>query len=286
MNGIAGPRQVIAYLGNLGSSLPTAVAQHRGNFFWKRAAGAEDELYAGVRDSSGVNQLRRILTKTYADALYQPLGETLVTSVVRQIAPDPNATTWQTSLMAAPTPTASSTANADDATGGAIQLNTSTVSANVASLVAGTGGIVRGDWNWELEGLIARASTNTSSHRIWFGLFASTPSGSSDPSGVSGAGFLLATDVSGFIQAWSNDATSTGTTTNTAISTTAGTRQRWRLRSDGTNIEFFVDDVLAATHTSQHPVAATYHTVGVYCTTLTNAARGVQIGRITLAHDR
>jgi hypothetical protein len=70
MNGIAGPRQVIAYLGNLGSSLPTAVAQHRGNFFWKRAAGSEDELYAGVRDSSGVNQLRRILTKTYADTLY------------------------------------------------------------------------------------------------------------------------------------------------------------------------------------------------------------------------
>jgi hypothetical protein len=74
MNGIAGPRQVIAYLGNLGSSLPTAVAQHRGNFFWKRAAGSEDELYAGVRDSSGVNQLRRILTKTYADTLYEPSG--------------------------------------------------------------------------------------------------------------------------------------------------------------------------------------------------------------------
>jgi hypothetical protein len=70
MNGIAGPRQVIAYLGNLGSSLPTAVAQHRGNFFWKRSSGAEDELYAGVRDSSGVNQLRRILTKTYGDTLY------------------------------------------------------------------------------------------------------------------------------------------------------------------------------------------------------------------------
>jgi hypothetical protein len=76
MNGIAGPRQVIAYLGNLGSSLPTAVAQHRGNFFWKRAAGAEDELYAGVRDSSGVNQLRRILTKTYGDTLYSVSAHT------------------------------------------------------------------------------------------------------------------------------------------------------------------------------------------------------------------
>jgi hypothetical protein len=77
MNGIAGPRQVIAYLGNLGSSLPTAVAQHRGNFFWKRAAGAEDELYAGVRDSSGVNQLRRILTGQFVDAPAAPPGMTV-----------------------------------------------------------------------------------------------------------------------------------------------------------------------------------------------------------------
>jgi hypothetical protein len=74
MNGIVSPRQVLAYIGNLGSSLPTAIAQHRGNFFWKRASGAEDELYAGVRDSSGVNQLRRLLTETYADTLYEPIG--------------------------------------------------------------------------------------------------------------------------------------------------------------------------------------------------------------------
>jgi hypothetical protein len=74
MNGIVSPRQVIAYIGNLGSSLPTAIAQHRGNLFWKRASGAEDELYAGVRDSSGVNQLRRILTKTYGDTLYDAVG--------------------------------------------------------------------------------------------------------------------------------------------------------------------------------------------------------------------
>jgi hypothetical protein len=68
MNGAA--RQALIYLGNLGSALPAAMSQHRGHFFWKRAAGAEDELYAGVKDSSGVNQLRRVLTKTYADTLY------------------------------------------------------------------------------------------------------------------------------------------------------------------------------------------------------------------------
>lgn len=66
-------KQVLAYLGNLGSSLPTAIAQHRGNFYWKRANGSEDVLYAGVRDSSGVMKLRQILTKTYGDTLYHPL---------------------------------------------------------------------------------------------------------------------------------------------------------------------------------------------------------------------
>jgi hypothetical protein len=76
MNGIVSPRQVLAYIGNLGSSLPSAIAQHRGNLFWKRASGTEDELYAGVRDSSGVNQLRRLLTEEYADTLYDAVGHT------------------------------------------------------------------------------------------------------------------------------------------------------------------------------------------------------------------
>jgi hypothetical protein len=196
MNGIASSRQALAYLGNLGSALPAAIAQHRGNFYWKRASGAEDELYAGVKDASGVNQLRRILTETYADTLYQPIGDTSVTAVVRQIVPNPNASTWQTSLTGAPTITAASTANTDDATGGSIRLTTTNSTGNAASLVAGAGGGTRGDWSWELEGLIARLSGQTINFRIWFGLFEDHPSSSSDPSGFSGAGFLLSTDVS------------------------------------------------------------------------------------------
>jgi hypothetical protein len=46
------------------------VAQHRCNFYWKRAEATEDELYAGMRDSSGGMQLRRIVTKEYADDTY------------------------------------------------------------------------------------------------------------------------------------------------------------------------------------------------------------------------
>lgn len=53
-------KQTLTYLGNLGSALPAALGQHRGNFFLKRASGAEDELYIGVRDASDVMQLRQI----------------------------------------------------------------------------------------------------------------------------------------------------------------------------------------------------------------------------------
>lgn len=275
-------RQTLSYLGNLGSSLPAALGQHRGSFYWKRSSGAEDELYVGVRDASDAMQLRRVLTETYADTLYHPAN----VGTVRQIVPNPNATTWQTVLLGSPTATADTTANADAAAGAAIQLNTTAVSGNVASLVAGAGGNPRGDWGWDLAGWIGRPSGQLSSFRIWFGLFASTPSGSSNPSGISGAGIVYATDLGANLRAWSNDGTTTGTTTNTGIANTEGVLQQWRIASDGTNVTFYVDDVLAATHTSEHPDASTYHTVGVYCTTTTNAARGVQIGRIALVHER
>jgi hypothetical protein len=56
-----------------GAALPSASKDHRGQLVWKRASGSEDEIYAGVADSSNVAQFRRLLTKTYADTLYHPL---------------------------------------------------------------------------------------------------------------------------------------------------------------------------------------------------------------------
>jgi hypothetical protein len=291
MNGIFAPRQVFAYLGNLGSSLPGAVAQHRGNFYWKRASGAEDELYAGVKDSSGVNQLRRILTEEYADTLYDPeaivqlLYRTSTRWIVRHTVPDPNATTWQTSLMGAPTVTASATTNTDNATGPQIQLTTSNVSGNVALIELGVGAFVRGDWNWDFE-VIAAAGGTITSVRYWIGLFSSAPSGSDDPSGVTGAGFHFNPASSANWRAWSNDGSSTGafTDTNVVVATTSTTR--FRLRSDATNIQFYINDVLVATHSSQHPSASLYHEPSAYCTTLSAATRSIRVGRFSVAHDR
>ena len=74
MDGQSGTRNVLAFIGNLGSSLPGVISRHLHNFYFKRAAGSETELYVGLKDSSGVSQLRRILTKTYGDTLYAPVG--------------------------------------------------------------------------------------------------------------------------------------------------------------------------------------------------------------------
>ena len=52
------------------ASLPAAIGKHRGNLYWKQVNAVEDEIYAGVKDGSGAHQLRRILTKPYADTLY------------------------------------------------------------------------------------------------------------------------------------------------------------------------------------------------------------------------
>jgi hypothetical protein len=282
MNGIFAPRQVFAYLGNLGSSLPGAVAQHRGNFYWKRASGAEDELYAGVKDSSGVNQLRRILTEEYADALYRQS----MRWIVRHTVPDPNATTWQTSLMGAPTVTASATTNTDNATGPQIQLTTSNVSGNVALIELGVGAFVRGDWNWDFE-VIAAAGGTITSVRLWIGLFSSAPSGSDDPSGVTGAGFHFNPASSANWRAWSNDGTTTGTFTDTGVAVVASSTKRFRLRSDGSStVQFYIDNVLVATHSSEHPSASLYHEPSAYCTTLSAATRSIRVGRFSVAHDR
>jgi hypothetical protein len=282
MNGIFAPRQVFAYLGNLGSSLPGAVAQHRGNFYWKRASGAEDELYAGVKDSSGVNQLRRILTEEYADALYRQS----MRWIVRHTVPDPNATTWQTALMGVPIVTASATSNTDNATGPQIQLTTTNVSSNVAQIELGTGAFLRGDWNVELE-VIAAAGATITSVRLWIGLFDTPPSGSDDPSGVTGAGFHFNPASSANWRAWSNDGTTTGTFTDTGVAVVASSTKRFRLRSDGSStVQFYIDNVLVATHSSEHPAAATYHNIGAYCTTLSAATRSIRVGRFSVAHDR
>jgi hypothetical protein len=156
----------------------------------------------------------------------------------------------------------------------------------VASIVMGTGGNPRGDWSPDLE-LSIQSSATITSIRYWHGMFASTPSGSSNPSGVSGMGFRFDTGAGDSTwQCWSNDGSGTGTVTNSGVNVTSSTSYRLRCATDGSNVYFWIANNLVATHTVDIPAATTYHPVGHYVTQLSTGQRALRIGRTSIAHTR
>lgn len=308
-----------------GASLPTATKNHRGQLVWKRADSTEDEIYAGVADSSNVAQFRRLLTsQQVATGSGDPNGSVSGSIGSLYLRTDANfgnqlyvkvsgsgTTGWQPSTKAprrrsvrevfayqgaslstsfvtqgfqnGPTITASSTANADASTGFFLQHNTSSSSGNDASVVAGTNSGAEFDWSIDISFGIRTPLTITSI-RQWYGMFASTPAASDDPA-IEGFGFRFSTNASDttFV-AWSNDGTSTGTTTDTGV--TVVTNSGYELRAIVDNavnkIDFYINGTWVAQHTTNLPAAGTVLDYGLYVRTLTAAARALRWGRITL----
>jgi hypothetical protein len=262
MNGIVSPRQLLAYIGNLGSSLPAAIAQHRGNFYWKRASGAEDELYAGVRDSSGVNQLRRLLTKTYGDTLYQPIGTPTITVQEGDSTVDAAVTTLDfdsTDFVVTSSPAGeaniafqlrhpfhktykASNADSGDVTASTYGMFDATLAATVSNAndadgpwlehltgsVSGNtssaeaGATIRADWDPNVVLRIKTPATITSI-RLHVGLYSGTPSGSDDPT-LHGIGYRFSTGAGDTNwQIWRNDNSGGGAVTDSGIVVTADT---------------------------------------------------------------
>lgn len=182
-----------------------------------------------------------------------------------------------------PTITTATNANADDSTGFWLQHNTSATLNNVASVVAGTNSDVRLGWSPDIVFAI-RIPTTITSIRSWWGLFASAPSGSDDPA-IEGFGFRFSAGASDTtIQAWSNDGAGGGTITGTGVAVVSGDAHELRavVNADATAIDYLVDGVWKARHTTNLPTATTLLNYGIYCTTLTAAARALRWGRITL----
>jgi hypothetical protein len=263
MNGIVSPRQLLAYIGNLGSSLPTAIAQHRGNLFWKRASGTEDELYAGVRDSSGVNQLRRLLTETYADTLYEPIGASgTITVQEGDSTVDAAVTTLDfdsTDFITTSSPAGevnisfqlrhpfhktykAANANAGEVTASTYGMSDTALAATVSnaddadgpwlehltgSVSGNTSSAQGGDTiraDWDPNVLLRiKTPATISSIRLHIGLYGATPAGSNDPT-LHGIGFRFSTSVPDTNwQLWRNDNSGGGAVTDSAIVVAANT---------------------------------------------------------------
>lgn len=184
-----------------------------------------------------------------------------------------------------PTLSATTYSNADSAGGAFLQLATSTTANNVASIVGGggTNSAVWLDWRPDIS-LGIRVPNTITDIRLWYGVFASSPAASDDPA-IAGFGFRFSTNASDTkFQAWSNDGTSGGTITDTGITVQANYAHDLRciVNDAATAIDYYIDNAWVAQHTSNLPGASTPLTYGIYCTTLTTAARALRWGRITL----
>ncbi len=322
-------RQTLSYFGNIGSALPNAINQHRGAFFWKRANGAEDELYAGVRDANGAMQLRQVVTdhdivvsRGTGDPngsvtggigdLYQRTSANDGTQVYVKVSGS-GATGWlpieraprrrtrrevlayHTAALSSsyatvglkdnPTLSATTYSNADTSGGAYLQLATNTTANNVASIVGGggTNSAVWLDWRPDVSFGIRVPNTITDI-RLWYGVFASSPAASDDPA-IAGFGFRFSTNASDTkFQAWSNDGTGGGAITDTGIAVQANYVHDLRciVNDAATAIDYYIDNAWVAQHTSNLPGGSTALTYGIYCTTLTTAARALRFGRITI----
>lgn len=199
------------------------------------------------------------------------------------------ATTFSTTGGTAPTVTTSgSSSNADTTNRGAfIQMSTSTTITTDSSVVLGApaNALITG-WNPWMD-LVIQASSTTTNLRVWFGLFASTPIASADPA-IHGFGFRYDTSASDTtIHCWSNDGTSGGTITDLAATWTNGTNYRISaaVRGNGTIIDFYLNDTLAQSHTTNLPATTTYLGAGGYCRTLNAAAKAIRVGRFAVGYS-
>jgi hypothetical protein len=176
-------------------------------------------------------------------------------------------------------------ANDDNASGPYVSHTTGAVSGNATSVRSDPlATVFRREWQPELE-MIVRPGPTISSYRFWAGMFDAVPNSASDPV-VNGAGFRYATDVDGtaFWRTWSNDNSGAGTATTTSVAIVAGQEYTLRIKCLASSIEFYIDDVLVATHSTNLPATGTLMGYNISLATLTAAARAFSWSRIRIAH--
>jgi hypothetical protein len=112
--------------------------------------------------------------------------------------------------------------------------------------------------SWNRLSIACRFKLNTladgtNSYRVFLG-FTHSVSANSTPS-TRNAGFFYSNATANW-QAYTYNA-STGTTTDTGIAAVAGSFNTFLVRANGTNsVEFFINNVLVATHTTNIPTSA------------------------------
>lgn len=185
-------------------------------------------------------------------------------------------------FTAAPTVTGTPT-NVDDADGPLNNYQSGAVSGNVGGLNSAAA-VCRRDW---LPKLICRAKTPASiaTARFLIGLYSGVPTASATPA-VHLAGFRYDTvaDGTAFWRCVTDDASGTPTVTVTTVAVAINTAYVFRIVLSATDVKFYINGVLVATHTTHLPTATTalfwYTTV----TTLAASAQNIKLSRLAVKH--
>lgn len=186
-------------------------------------------------------------------------------------------------LSAAPTVTSGIAAvNADAADGCWLRISTTATNGNVAKI--NTPNVVRRDWLPEAA-FFAKVGATLTSARHWVGLFSGDPSGSATPSlHLAGFRYDTAADGTAFWRCVTAAGSATQTVTVTTVAVTASAAYRLRITSaDANTVDFFINDVLVARHTTNLPTATTALQLWAAVTALSASARTLDVNRIIAA---
>lgn len=193
----------------------------------------------------------------------------------RQWAKDHGAATVSTYGMTAPTITGTATSG-DTGNGNLLNLATTNVSGNVASIV--TPNLVRSDQGYEWVARVV--PIDVTSTRYWAGLFSGDPSGSATPA-VSMAAFRG--DTGAGDTNW-KCVTSDGATRSIVDSgiTFNTTLRDFRIVGDDTAIRFYIGDVFIVQTTTPIPAAGTSLSHRETLTTLAAAIKNFRVSYLRL----
>lgn len=204
---------------------------------------------------------------------------------IKGVNVNPGLTTATTWGMPAPLLNAT-VSNADAADGPWLNHATAASSGSATSMRSDAlATVFRRDWLPEVE-FAFKTGGDISSIRIWVGLFDALPNASGDPT-LNGAGFRYDTSVDGtaFWRTWSNDNSGGGAATTTTVAIAINTPYRLRVKCLASSIEFYINGVLVATHSTNLPVSTAMMGYNVSCATLTSSSRSLKWGRIAILHE-
>jgi hypothetical protein len=201
----------------------------------------------------------------------------------KQVCKNPGLTTITAAGMTAPTIDATQS-NADDADGPWIN-HACVGTIGFESGVISTFFACRRDWLAEFIATVKLV--DVAAVRLWVGLFSSSAYGSSSAPNNHAAAFRYATDVDG--TAFWRCVTIAGTGAATQVTVTnvpaaAGVKHTFRIACGAAAVEFYIDDVRVATHSTVLPGATTYLGYLVKVITLAAAIKNVKWGRLVLRH--